>query len=77
MAAASLRCRSSLPIIAAVQVDQRSPCRAVPHAFHQLSEVAPGIRDEDVSGMAQVVQTDAAQASLAEAGSQTRLRKLP
>ena len=50
------RCELPLPLVAAVQVDERGPCGAVPHSLHQLSQVGPGVGDQDIAGMAQVMQ---------------------
>ena len=45
-----------LPLVTAVQVDQRSAGRRVAHAIHQLPQRSPGARRKLVAGVAQIVE---------------------
>jgi hypothetical protein len=47
-----------------MQVDESGPCGAVAHPFHQLSQISPGVSDQDVSGVTQVMQVNAGQPGL-------------
>jgi hypothetical protein len=47
-----------LTLVGGMQVDQRGAAGGVAHAFHQLTKIRPGLGDQTVAGVAQVMKMD-------------------
>jgi hypothetical protein len=47
-----------LPVAGGVQVDQCGPAGRVAHALHEFAEVSPGLRNQRIAGVAQVVKVN-------------------
>jgi len=47
-----------LTLAGGVQVDQRGAAGGVAHAFHQLTKIRPGLGDQAVAGVAQIMKMD-------------------
>jgi hypothetical protein len=51
-----------------MEIDEGGPSRAVPHTLYQFAKVCPGISDQDVARVAQVMQMSVGEPGLLRGG---------